>query len=94
MRRRIELPEPGKPVAEMTAAERAAYVTALRRALRDDEVRHGKRKPRTMRETEIFLQGLPGRMQGTRADDDDVDRSKRRASRQARVANCCSATVR
>lgn len=59
-RRRIELPEPGKPVAEMTADERAAYVTALRQALRDDEVRRGKRKPRTMRETEIFLDA-PGK---------------------------------
>jgi hypothetical protein len=37
----------------MTAAERAAYTASLRRALRDDEVRRGKRPPKTMRETEI-----------------------------------------
>ncbi len=57
-RRLLELPEPSKPVAKMTDAERVAYLTAVRRALRDDEVRRGKRKPKTMRETEIFLQAL------------------------------------
>jgi hypothetical protein len=52
-----EFPEPSKPVAEMTAAERAAYTTALRRALRDDEVRRGRRPPRSMREVEIWRGG-------------------------------------
>jgi hypothetical protein len=36
----LELPEPGKPLAEMAGAERAAYLRQLRRALRDDQVRY------------------------------------------------------
>jgi hypothetical protein len=53
-----ELPGRDEPLAEMTADERAAYLTAVRRALRDDEVRRGKRRPKTMREFEIWQEGL------------------------------------
>jgi hypothetical protein len=45
----------------MTTAERAAYTASLRRALRDDEVRRGTRRPQTMRETEIMLAGFADR---------------------------------
>lgn len=38
-----------------------AYLAKLRRALRDDEVRRGARTPRTMRETEIMLEGMAER---------------------------------
>jgi hypothetical protein len=53
----LQLPEPGKPPAEMTGAERAAYLRQLRRALRDDQVRRGTQTPRTMREMEIWREG-------------------------------------
>jgi hypothetical protein len=53
----LELPEPGKPLAEMTVAEREAYLRQLRRALRDDQVRRGIQPPRTMREMEIWREG-------------------------------------
>ena len=52
-----DLPEPEKPVREMTSAKRGAYVRDLRRALRDDEVRSGSRRPQTMREFEIAREG-------------------------------------
>lgn len=55
--RPLEFPEPGKPLAEMTASEKAAYLRQLRRVLRDDEVRRGIRTPRTMREIEIWREG-------------------------------------
>lgn len=34
---------------------------AIRRQLRDDEIRNGSRKPRSMRETELWLAGLAER---------------------------------
>lgn len=58
-----------QPVLEMTPTERDAYTTSLRRALRDDEVRRGRRPPRSMRETEIWRQALPvGRKRDDRTD--------------------------
>jgi len=56
-----EFPEPPKPLTEMTAAERAAYMRQLRRAVHDDEARQGRRPPKTMRETEIWREGLVAR---------------------------------
>ena len=53
----LELPEPGKPLAAMSPEERAAYVRKLRRALRDNEVRSGTRRPGTLREMEIWREG-------------------------------------
>jgi hypothetical protein len=55
-----ELPKPSKPLTEMTAAELTAHTAQLRRALRDDEVRRGRRPPRSMREVEIWRATLPG----------------------------------
>jgi hypothetical protein len=55
-----QFPAPEKPLAEMTSSERAACAASLRRVLRDDEVRRGKRKPKTMREFEIWRESLPG----------------------------------
>jgi hypothetical protein len=52
-----DLPEPEKPLTEMTAAERNTYTARLGRALRDDEVRRGRRPPRSMREVEIWREG-------------------------------------
>ncbi|MGH3295761.1 MAG: hypothetical protein ACRDP7_28575 [Trebonia sp.] len=49
-----ELPKPEKLLTEMTPAELRAYTTQLRRALRDDEVRRGRRRPKTMREFQIW----------------------------------------
>ena len=71
-----EFPEPSKPLTEMTAAERACTPPSLRRTLRDDEVRRGRRAPRSMREVEIWeragrhktsrqLRGSPGRNAGS-----------------------------
>ena len=53
----LDLPEPEKPFREMTGAERGAYFGQLRRALRDDEVRSGSRRPQTMREFGIAREG-------------------------------------
>lgn len=53
----LELPEPEKPLNEMTSAERATYLRKLRWALRDHEVQRGVRRPNTMRETEIWREG-------------------------------------
>jgi hypothetical protein len=40
---------PQRPLAEMTPDERAAYVAKVCQVLRDDEVRRGARRPRTVR---------------------------------------------
>jgi hypothetical protein len=56
-RRPPPLPDPPKPVAEMTAEEQRAYLRSVLRVIRDDQVRRGSRRPRTMRETEIMLEG-------------------------------------
>lgn len=53
----LDIPEAGKPLAEMTGAERSAYLGKLRRALRDHEVRSGTRRPTTLREMEISREG-------------------------------------
>lgn len=53
-----ELPEPSKPVAEMTPAERNAYTASIRRTRRDDEVRRGRRPPRSMREVLAWHEAL------------------------------------
>lgn len=56
-----DLPELPKPLKEMTVGELADYRRQFLRALRDDEVRRGVRRPRTMRETEIMLAGFAER---------------------------------
>jgi hypothetical protein len=56
-RRPPEIPEPSKPLTEMTPAELAAYRRLFLRAIRDDEVRRGARPPRTMREVDIWREG-------------------------------------
>ena len=40
----LPLPEPDKPIAEMTGTERAAYVRKVQRVIRDDEVYRGTRR--------------------------------------------------
>jgi hypothetical protein len=71
-RRPPPLPDPGKPLAEMTAAERAASLRSMLRAIRDDEIRRGSRRPRSMREVEIWRQG-------------EAERAERLAARIARA---------
>jgi hypothetical protein len=67
-----EFPTLPKPVTEMTAAERAAYTAQLRRAIRDDEVRRGRRPPRSMHEVEIWRATLPvGDAHSSRTDNQD-----------------------
>jgi len=73
-----EFPEPEKPVAEMTAAERAAYTAQLRRTLRDDQVRRGSRPPRSMREFEIWHEALAEEDEKTAA---RIARAERRQQR-------------
>jgi hypothetical protein len=73
-RRPPALPEPEKPFREMTDAERGAYLGQLRRALRDDEVRSGSRRPQAMREFGIAREGQLER----------EERMTRRAERAAR----------
>ncbi len=68
----LPIPEPDKPLSEMTDAERAAYLRQLRRAIRDDEIYRGARPPRTMRELELRRQG-------------DAAREVKRAERIARA---------
>jgi hypothetical protein len=53
-----QFPAPPKPLAEMTPDERAAYAASLRRVLRDDEVRRGSRRPKSMREVEIWREAF------------------------------------
>lgn len=57
----LPMPETDKPVREMTDAERAAYVSRVQRAIRDDEVYRGARRPRTMREVDLWRQGQAAR---------------------------------
>jgi hypothetical protein len=52
------MPEPGKPVAEMTSEERTKYARSLQRWLRDQDVAAGRRAPKNMRETGIWLEGM------------------------------------
>jgi hypothetical protein len=70
--RPLPIDKPDKPPAEMTPSELAAYMAKVRRTLRDDEVRRGARRPRTMREVEIWRQA-------------QAEREERRAKRIARV---------
>jgi hypothetical protein len=80
-----QLPEPSKPLAEMTLAERAAYAAAVRRALRDVEVIQGSRKPRSMRDVETWREahadgdaqslGLTGQIPKPRVSADGEDPS-------------------
>jgi len=57
--------KPDKPLAAMTSAERAASLGRLRCAQRDDEVRRGRRRPKTMREVEIWHEALAARPRGS-----------------------------
>ena len=56
-RRPPEIPEPPEPLTEMTPAELATWRRQFFRTIRDDEIRRGVRRPRTMREVEIMRQG-------------------------------------
>lgn len=47
-------------------------IAGVRRWLRDDEIRRGKRRPRSQRETAIWLAGLAERYP-PRADDETSD---------------------
>jgi hypothetical protein len=66
-------PEWDKPVTEMTPEERAAAARDLRRWLRDRSIRGGQKRPRTMRETEIWLQGVERRSRSRRITARPVD---------------------
>lgn len=70
------MPKASKPVSEMTPAERAKYAAQLRRALRDDEVRRGRRAPKTMCEMEIWHEALAEEDERAAACTARVDRSK------------------
>ncbi|MGI8452132.1 MAG: hypothetical protein ACR2MP_34095 [Streptosporangiaceae bacterium] len=54
-------PTPEKPLTEMTPQELDAFRRSFNRWRRDRDVRSGRRKPRSMRETEIFLDGVERR---------------------------------
>jgi hypothetical protein len=59
-----DFPAPGKPVTEMTPEEKQQYARGVRSWLRDGEIRRGRKKPRSMRETEIWLEGVERRHGG------------------------------
>jgi hypothetical protein len=77
-RRPPPMPDPGKPLEEMTTAERTAYFRQLRRTLRDDEVRRGARPPRSMREFEIWREAQAERDQRVAARIARIDRRQAR----------------
>jgi hypothetical protein len=79
-RRPPPLPEPDKPLAEMTPAERDAYTRAVMRVIRDDEVRRGARRPRTMREIELAREGRAEREERLAR---RIARAERRSSKRA-----------
>lgn len=79
-RRRLpQIPESDKPLSDMTPDELDAYRRQFRRALADDEVRRGVRRPKTMREAELWHAAL-------------AERDERRAQRIAR-AECADSGV-
>ena len=70
-RRPPPIEEPGKPLSEMTAEERHAYVAELRRRTRAElreldrparerQLRRGRAKPRNRAGIEIFVKDLLG----------------------------------
>lgn len=63
----------GKSLTEMTAEERAAALRDVRRWLRDRSIRGGQKRPRTMRETEIWLEGVDRRSRSRRITSRPVD---------------------
>lgn len=65
----------------MTPAERVAYFRKVRRALRDNEVRSGTRRPNTMREMEIWREGEADREKWLA---EQVAEAEERASRAGR----------
>jgi len=75
----LPLPEPDKPLREMTDAEPAAYVRKVQRAIRDDEVYRGARRPRTMREVDLWRQGQAAREALRKA---NAERRRARAQRR------------
>jgi hypothetical protein len=80
-RRPPPIEEPDKPLAEMTPAERSAYLAKVRRVLRDDEVRRGARPPpRTMREHEIWREAQAERDERLAQ---QIARAKRKQERRA-----------
>jgi hypothetical protein len=79
-RRRPTLPEPEKPVGEMTPEELAEHLREVRRALRDDQVRRGTKPPRTMRKTQIWHEELIAKEERAAA---RIARVERRQQRRA-----------
>lgn len=53
-RRPPETEDPPKPLSEMTRDELDAWRRRFFRTMRDDEIRRGTRRPRTIREVEIW----------------------------------------
>jgi len=78
--RRPEPPQPEKPVAEMTPDELAAFRTKLRREIRDRAVVAGTKRPRTMREMDLWRQA-------------QAERDQRQARRIARAERADSRVV-
>jgi hypothetical protein len=64
----------------MTPAERTAHTAQLRRALRDDEVRRGARRPKTNREFEIWHEAQAAKDKRAAA---RIARAERRQQRPA-----------
>jgi len=52
--KRPDPPQPDKPLAEMTPKELAVFRAKLRREIRDRQIATGMKKPKTMREMEIW----------------------------------------
>jgi hypothetical protein len=77
-RRPPPIEQPEKPLSEMTPDERSAYTARLRRTLRDEEIRLGTRRPRSIREFEIWHEVLAEKDVKTAA---RVARAERRQQR-------------
>ncbi len=65
-RRKDPPPQWGKSLTDMTPEERGAAMRDVRRWLRDRSIRGGQKRPRTMRETEIWLEGVERRSRSRR----------------------------
>jgi len=80
-RRRPEpIEEPEKPFEQMTDDEKRADLTRDLRKVRDGEVRRGRR-PRSMRETRLWLEGHEAREQQTAARVARAERKQRPGTR-------------
>jgi hypothetical protein len=77
----LNLPNPGKSFLEMSPEERLQFRTDIGRALRDDAIRLGRKRPRTARERQIAEESQAER--DARAQK-RVDRLMRRGIRELR----------